>query len=165
MPPDYRFVPVARTDYPMLRRWLAAPHMDGWWGTPEAEIALIEAEIDTGPADMRIVHADRPFAFVQDWPVETAPQFADAPHGARAIDTFLGEPGYLGLGHAALYLRQRATALLAGGAPAVLTDPDPANGRAVATYRRAGFRDVAIRPCEDGDPVLVLRYDPVAPAP
>jgi len=40
--------------------------------------------------------------------------------------------------------------------PAVLTDPDPANSRAIAAYARAGFRPLEIRPCEDGDPVQVM---------
>lgn len=61
MPHEYRFVPVSRDDYPMLRRWLAQPHMAGWWGLPEAEIALIDGDLGAGSCDMRIVWADRPF--------------------------------------------------------------------------------------------------------
>ena len=46
-------------------------------------------------------------------------------------------------------------------APAVVIDPDPDNERAVRAYRRAGFRDVALRRDGDGDMTLVMRFDPV----
>lgn len=159
----HAFVPVTRGDYPLLRRRRAEPHALAWWGSPDEEVALIEDEIDSGPADMRLVAlADRPFAFVQDYPVDPdpPPQFAEASAGSRAVDSFLGEPAFHGRGHAAAYLRQRAGELLAAGAAVVLIDPAPGNERAVRCYRRAGFRDIAIRPCEDGDPVVVMQFSP-----
>ncbi len=161
--PDYGFVPLTRADYPLLRRWLAEPHVRAWWGDPDTEIALIEEDIDTGPTDMRIVCLDgHPFAYVQDYPVDhwDMPHYAEYPPGARGMDTFLGEPSMLGRGHASAYLRQRALDLLAAGCPKVVIDPDPANERALRAYRRAGFAGDAIRPCEDGDPVLVMEFRP-----
>jgi aminoglycoside 6'-N-acetyltransferase len=162
-PPSYEFRKVTRADYPMLARWLAEPHIGGWWGAPEEEIALIDEDIDDGPTDMRIVcHEGRPFAYVQDWDAhfENAPHYAHLPPGTRGIDTFLGEPSMLGQGHASAYLRQRALALLAAGCPNVAVDPDPGNLRAIHAYRAAGFRGDAILPCEDGDPVLVMEFRP-----
>lgn len=161
--PEYRFVPVTRADFAMLRRWLAEPHLGGWWGDPDTEIALIEEDMQAGPTDMRIVYLGAtPFAYVQDYPAHhwPAPQFDGLPPGTRAMDTFLGNPGFLGQGHAAGYLRQRAEALLAGGAAAVVVDPDPANARAVACYARAGFTGDRVRPCEDGAPVRVMLFRP-----
>lgn len=165
--PDYAFVPVTRADYPLLRRWLAEPHVRAWWGDPEEEIAMIDEDIDAmgqgGPTDMRIVrHEGRPFAYVQDYLAHhwEMPHYRDFPEGTRAVDTFLGEPAMLGRGHAARYLRQRAGELLAAGAPAVVIDPDPANERAVRAYRRAGFQGDRIVPCEDGDPVIVMEFRP-----
>ncbi|PWR01753.1 GNAT family N-acetyltransferase [Meridianimarinicoccus roseus] len=162
-PPDYRFVPVTRDDYPMLRGWLAQPHIGGWWGDPDREIALIEEDIDSGPTDMRIVQlGDAPFAFVQDYPAHhwPMPHYAGLPDGTRAIDTFIGDPAFLGRGHAARYLRARAAMLLAQGAPLVVVDPDPANHRAIASYARAGFHGETIAPCEDGTPVRVMTFSP-----
>ena len=66
----------------------------------------------------------------------------------------------LGQGHGAAFLRLYVQALLAQGAPAVVIDPAPDNERAVRAYRRAGFRDVAVRACEDGDPALVMAFGP-----
>lgn len=152
---------VSRADYPMLARWLAMPHVRTWWGAPEDEIALIEEDLNHGPTDMRIVHhCGHPFAYVQDYPAHhwPMPHYADFPADTRAIDTFLGEPSMLGKGHAARYLRQRAEELLAQGVPAVVIDPSPANTRAVRAYRAAGFREVAIRPCEDGTQAIVMEF-------
>ncbi|MEO1788472.1 MAG: GNAT family N-acetyltransferase [Pseudomonadota bacterium] len=161
MPPDYRFVKVARTDYPMIRRWLDQPHIGGWWGDADTEIALIEEDIDVGPTDMRIVWlADTPFAFVQDYPAHhwPAPHYAGYPDGTRAIDTFLGEPEFLGKGHAAAYLRQRATELMDAGATAIVIDPDPKNARAAAAYRKAGFIDRGLKDAGDGAQARVMEF-------
>ncbi|MBV0912657.1 GNAT family N-acetyltransferase [Anianabacter salinae] len=162
MRPDYGFRPVARSDYPLLRRWLAEPHVRAWWGDPEEEIALIEADMDSGPTDMRIVTVDgAPFAYVQDYPAHhwPMPQYEAFASGARAVDTFLGEPAFAGKGHAAAYLRARA-GVLRDRFPAVLVDPDPDNARAIRAYTSAGFQPRFTAPCEDGDPVLVMEYDP-----
>lgn len=160
---EYGFPKLTRADYPMLRRWLAEPHIAGWWGDPDTEIALIEEDIDNGPTDMRVVTLrDQPFAYVQDYPAHhwDMPHYKHFPTGSRAMDTFLGDPDYLGKGHAAGYLRQRADELRADGYPEVVIDPSPDNTRAVAAYRRAGFTGDQIAPCEDGDPVLVMHYQP-----
>jgi len=39
MPAEYGFPKLTRADYPMLRRWLAEPHIAGWWGDPDTQIA------------------------------------------------------------------------------------------------------------------------------
>lgn len=161
MPHDYEFIKVTREDYPMLRRWLAQPHVHQWWGAPEAEIAMIEGGVDSGPTDMRIVwFENQPIAYVQDYPAHhwPAPHFAGFACGARSMDTFLGDPALMGQGHARRYLRQRAEQLLEGGCTTILIDPDPTNDRAIATYRNAGFVDVAIRGCGHGEQALVMEF-------
>ena len=159
--PGYSFVPLTRADYPLMRHWLAQPHVRAWWGWPEVELKMIERDMEGNVVDMRIVHHDAsPFAYVQDYPAHhwPQPQFAQYPKGTRAIDTFIGEPAMLGRGHAARYLRIRARDLLAAGYPAVVIDPSPDNAPAVRAYRSAGFADRDIVPCEDGDPVLVMEF-------
>lgn len=166
MRPDYRFVPVTRADYPMLRRWLAEPHIGGWWGDPAAEVALLGRDLDTGGTDMRIVWTGgpdgRPFAYLQSYPAHAwpAPQYEGFGPSAMALDMFLGDPDFLGQGHAQGFLRQRAAELLAEGAEAVLVDPDPKNSRAVTTYRKAGFVPVGERVDAEGAPVLVMAFGP-----
>ncbi|MEL6582593.1 MAG: GNAT family N-acetyltransferase [Pseudomonadota bacterium] len=163
---EYHFTPLTSAHYPMIRDWLAQPHINGWWGDGDTEIALMEQDLEHGPTDMRIVsYKGQPFAYVQDYPAHhwDMPQYADLPSQSRAVDTFLGDPAFLGKGHAAGYLRQRAREL-ARRYPAVAVDPDPANTRAVTTYRRAGFDGTDVRPCEDGDPVLVMTFQAESPA-
>ena len=161
MPHEYRYVPLTRADLPMLEGWLAEPHVARWWGSPPSEVALLKEELASGKVDMRIVHADAPFAYVQDYRLDAfdAPFAADLPEGARGLDMFLGDPAYLGQGHAAAFLRQRAQALIADGAPCVAVDPDPANERARKAYARAGFRDRGLTQDLEGQPVWLMTFD------
>ena len=157
---DYQFSPLTRADFPMLRAWLAEPHMRAHWGEPEAEFNLIAEDLSNEVVDMWVVSKEEPFAYVQDYPAHhwPMPHYADFPKGARAVDTFVGAPAYLNNGHAARYLRQHAQALLAKGYPTVVIDPSPDNTYAVKAYKNAGFTGDTVLPCEDGDPVLVLEY-------
>lgn len=173
MPPDatahalhhYDFRRLTRADFAMLREWLGHPHMGGWWADADTELALLAPELDAAPGqsatDMRIVaYHGSPFAYLQDYEVHAydMPQFADLPQGTRGMDTFLGDPAYLGQGHAGRYLAQRARALIDAGAPLVAVDPEPANSRAIAAYTRAGFVPLALRDGEDGTPVQVMTF-------
>jgi len=124
---NYSFRPITKSDLPMFKNWLDQPHLNGWWGDSGTEARL---------------------AF-------DAPQYNDQPIDARAIDTFLGEPEFLGKGHGVGYIAARLSELRRHY-PAVVVDPDPANTRAIAAYARAGFRPVRVCPCEDGDPVQVM---------
>ncbi len=155
---EYTFRPITRIDLPMFRAWLGNAHIEGWWGEGGTEARLVEEDLEADRVDMRIVETHgTPFAYIQDYNAHAwdAPQFADQPQEARAIDTFLGDPEFLGQGHGAGYIAARL-AELRRIYPAILTDPDPKNTRAIAAYTRAGFRPLSIRPCEDGDPVQVM---------
>lgn len=155
---NYTFRPMTRTDLPMFKHWLDQPHIEGWWGDSGTEARLVEDDLETGKVDMRIVETGgAPFAYIQDYNAHEfgAPHYAGHPADARAIDTFLGDPAYLGKGHGRGYIAARLQDLRRSY-PAVLTDPDPKNTRAIAAYARAGFRPLGIAPCEDGDPVQVM---------
>ncbi len=159
----YQFVPVTDDQYPMIFEWLGRPHVQAWWGIPEEELALIREDRKNGAIDMRIVHVDgKPFAYIQDYPADhwPLPHYAGLPKGTRAIDTFIAETDMLGHGHGAAYLRQRASELIEAGAPKVVIDPDPKNHHAIRAYRSAGFTGDQVRAREDGDPVLVLEFNP-----
>lgn len=159
MPHDYGFRPLSRADTPMLAHWLAQPHIGGWWGPPEQELALIERDRSTGISDMRIVTCDGvPFAYVQDYPAQSdnTPHYAHFPKDAGALDTFIGAPEFLGKGHAPAYLRLWATQL-AKKYSTVLVDPDKGNTRAIATYQSAGFAHLNT-PSTTGTAVQVMRF-------
>jgi aminoglycoside 6'-N-acetyltransferase len=132
-----------------------------WWGDPEVEAALLEADLGEKRMVMRIVSCgSRPFAYVQDYDVQCwpQPQFRDLPAGTRAIDTFIGEPDMIGHGHGAAFLRLRAEQLKAAGAPVVAVDPSVDNLRACCAYARAGFRRIGPVETADG-PILLMLHD------
>jgi aminoglycoside 6'-N-acetyltransferase len=158
---DYRFAPLTPADLPLLRAWLDAPHMGGWWGDAGHELAIVAAEMGQGVTDQRLVWlGDTPFAYVQDYDIHTwpMPQYADQAPGGRALDCLLGEVSLLGQGHGAGFIRARALALRAQF-PAVLVDPDVKNLRALAAYSRAGFTLSATADNEDGLPVCVMKFE------
>ena len=142
----------------MFKDWLGQPHLNGWWGDSGTEARLVEEDMGGDVVDMRIVElGSTPFAYIQDYNAHAfdAPQYAGQPDDARAIDTFLGDPAFLGQGHGSGYIAARLSELRRSY-PTVLADPDPKNTRAIAAYGRAGFRKVQVCPCEDGDPVQVM---------
>ncbi len=163
MPDPYALRAFTATDLPMMADWLATPHLREWWGVPAEELALLTEDLDNPLMDQQIGLVDASaFAYLQSYPCQAwgAPQFGDRPDGSHSVDMCVGPPDMLGRGHGAEILRLYANTLIARGATEVLIDPDPDNERAVRCYRRAGFRDMAIRPGEDGTPVLVTDFHP-----
>ena len=161
MADTYALRPFSRDDLPMMAAWLATPHLRAWWGDPEEQLSLVTEDMDNPLMDQQIgLIAESAFAYLQSYPCHAwgAPQFQDRPAGSQSVDMCVGPANMLGHGHGAAILRLYAKTLVARGAKDVVIDPDPGNARAVRCYRRAGFRDVAIRASEDGTPVLVMDF-------
>ena len=137
----YRFRPASEADLPLLDAWRARPHVAAWWGAPEVE-AVAEALADPRIARWIVEQDGRPVADAQDY----APHdwddhpFAHLPKGARGIDQYIGEPDMLDRGHGSAFIRAHCAFLFAAGAPAIGTDPNPDNGRAIRACEKAGFR-------------------------
>ena len=164
MPDICTLRPMTDADLPMLALWLDTPAAREWWGAPDAQLALITEDLPNPLMDQRIACLNAvPFGYLQSYPTAAwpAPHLADFPPDTRAVDCFIGLPALLNQGHGATMLRLYALHLRAEGCPDVLIDPDPANLRAIRSYRRAGFRDVGIRTDSDGDPCLVMQFDPI----
>src|ERR1043165_8095670 len=51
-----------------------------------------------------------------------------------AMDQYIGEADMVGCGHGYAFIRAFTDHLLATGTPRVITDPDPANARAIRAY-------------------------------
>ncbi|MAM62172.1 GNAT family N-acetyltransferase [Maritimibacter sp. UBA3975] len=138
----YQFRPATCDDLPMLRHWLAAPHVARWWENADP----FDAE-DMADPHFRawiVHHAGAPFAYVQDYAIHGWPDhpLTFLPEGSYGIDLFIGPEEMLGQGHGPAFVAQFSGGLIAQGAPAVGVDPDPANAGAIAAFGRAGFQPV-----------------------
>ncbi|TIU83350.1 MAG: acetyltransferase, partial [Mesorhizobium sp.] len=87
--------------------------------------------------------------------LEEGHPYSDQPFGTLGIDLSIGRPELIGCGHGSAIVRQFVEQLFEEGAPRVIIDPDPSNGRAIRAYEKAGFRAIDRRQSEYGDAVLM----------
>lgn len=161
--PIYRFRPAEPADLALLRLWLATPAVREWWvdadGRPDDPIDADDLA-DPHVAQWIVSHRGTPFAFIQDYDPHAwdGHHFAHLPPGSRGIDQFIGVPDMVGQGHGAAFITAHVDALMANGAPAVGTDPHPANARAIRAYEKAGFVRGGERMTEWGYCLLMERH-------
>ena len=156
----YRFEPMTADDLPLVRRWLASAHVREWWGTPAEQLTLVTEDLDEPAMDQYIVvQDDRAFAYLQCYLQGAWPENGLGLHpvGTRGIDQFIGEADMVGCGHGSAFIRMFSDRLLAAGIPRVITDPDPANTRAVRAYEKAGFHKQHEVDTPDGRALLMVR--------
>ena len=156
----YQFHPMATADLPLLRRWLAMPHVVEWWGEVDEQYELVSEDLESPEMDQFIVTADdRPFAYLQCYEQTAWPDngLGIHPQGTRGIDQFIGDANMIDRGHGSAFIRLFTDGLLTAGTPRVLTDPDPANARAVRAYEKAGFRGERMVQTPDGPSLLMVR--------
>ncbi|MGO9046110.1 MAG: GNAT family N-acetyltransferase [Xanthobacteraceae bacterium] len=157
---SYGFGPMTAGDFPIVRRWLVMPHVSEWWGDPDEQFALVSDDLSHRAMDQFIVELDRrPFAYLQCYDPNAWANhgFGALPHGARGIDQFIGEEDMIAQGHGSALVRAFADGLLDTGVPQVLTDPSPANTRAIRAYEKAGFGKDRPVTTPDGAALLMVR--------
>jgi aminoglycoside 6'-N-acetyltransferase len=159
MAPDYVFRPMTAADLPLIQRWLALPHVREWWGDPHQQYALVTGDLDEPTMDQYIFSTQGDsFGYLQCYDLtEWNTGFGPQPLGTRGIDLFIGEPKMIERGHGSALIRCFVDNLLQNGAPRVVTDPDPANGRALRAYEKAGFEKDRMVETPDGPAVLMVR--------
>ena len=93
MTPDYVFRPMTSADLPLVRRWLAEPHVVQWWGDPAEQYDLVSGDLDEPAMDQFIVSAgSSDFAYLQCYDLTAWNSgFGEHPRGTRGIDQFIGE--------------------------------------------------------------------------
>lgn len=132
----YGFRRAVAADLPLLTEWLRAPHLTRWFDNwvPELERPDVRCWI--------VTLDEMPLGYIQDYRIGSFEDHHLAALGpdARGIDQFIGPETWLGQGHGPGFIRQHAQWLLAGDAPAIGTDPDPDNSRAIRAYEKVGFR-------------------------
>ncbi|CAN5677537.1 GNAT family N-acetyltransferase [soil metagenome] len=169
MPGEIAFRPLTDGDYPLLRGWLAEPHVREWWGEPEEELGfirnMVEGRDTTRPFIIEVDGA--PVGYMQYWFVshhqneqwiEDHPWLAQLPPDAVGVDLTIGDAARLSQGIGSAALAAFARMLLEDGHPNIVIDPDRDNARAVRAYAKAGFRPV---PHLEGRTagVLIMQYD------
>ena len=155
----YEFRPLTVDDLARVRQWLTASHVAQWWGDPGEQFALVSGDLDHPDMAQFIVELHRrPFAYLQSYDLTAWDSgFGRQPSGTRGIDQFIGEPDMIGRGHGSAFIRAFVARLIADGVPRIVTDPDPANGRAVRAYEKAGFCKDRIVDTPDGPALLMVR--------
>jgi aminoglycoside 6'-N-acetyltransferase len=142
----YGFRPMTAADLPMVKRWLAEPHVVQWWGNTHEQFELVSADLEVEAMDQFVVTAaGQPFGYIQCYDPTVWPDngLGDHPRGTRGIDQFIGEADMVDRGHGSSFIRAFIERLLTAGAPRIITDPDPANARAIRAYERPAFSAIA----------------------
>lgn len=155
----YHFRRATADDLPLIRRWLAEPHVAEWWDDPDE----LDEALDDPDTRLWIVELDgRPFAYLQDYDPHAWPghHFSHLPPGSRGIDQYIGEADLLEKGHGSAFVRKHVERLFAEGAPAVGVDPSPDNPRAIRAYEKAGFSGDEVRDTDWGVCRLMVAWRP-----
>jgi aminoglycoside 6'-N-acetyltransferase len=157
--PPYVFRPMTAADLPMIRRWLALPHVREWWGDPAEQYELVSGDLNEPAMDQFIVSTGgSDFGYIQCYDLTAWNSgFGEQPAGTRGIDLFIGEPVMIERGHGSGLIRAFVDNKLAQGVPRMLTDPDPDNPRAIRAYEKAGFEKVDLVDTPDGTALLMVR--------
>jgi aminoglycoside 6'-N-acetyltransferase len=144
------FRTMTRADYPLMQRWLAAPHVAVWWNEPH-DLASIEAKygrrIDgQEPIPTYVIEFEgSAIGWIQwyrwrDFPEHASRLGADAT--SAGIDLALGELAMTGQGWGPVVIRTFATdcIFVHADVTAVVDDPSGRNARSVMAFEKAGFR-------------------------
>lgn len=154
----YRFPPMSETDLPLVRDWLARPHVGAWWHDAQA-FEFVSGDLHhPDMAQFIVTFEERPFGYLQcyrmsDWDRCFEPQ----PAGTRGIDQFIADNDMIGRGHGSAFIRQFIEDLLSGDVPRVIIDPSVTNLRAIRAYEKAGFRSDREVDTPDGRALLMFR--------
>ena len=155
----YRFRPMISADLPLIRRWLTLPHVREWWGDPAEQYALVSGDLDEAAMDQFMVATDSgDFAYLQCYDLTAWNSgFGAQPEGTGGIDLLIGEPDMIARGHGSAFIGAFVEDRLKNGAPRIVTDPDPANARAIRAYQKAGFEKAGMVDTPDGPALLMVR--------
>jgi aminoglycoside 6'-N-acetyltransferase len=158
---NVRFRPMSDDDLSAVRAWLCHPHVREWWGDPDEQYALIRGDRDEPAMDQYIVVIDGQAAgYLQCYDLTAWNEgFGAQPQGTRGIDLFIAAPERIGRGQGPLAIRAFCDLMFQRGVPRVVTDPAPANARAIRAYEKAGFRRQRLVDTPDG-PALLMCCEP-----
>jgi aminoglycoside 6'-N-acetyltransferase len=146
------FRTLARSDFPLLQRWLSEPHVDAWWHDALDLVALEQKygpRIDgIEPTHVFIIeYESRPIGWIQWYRWSDYPKHAaklEAEPNTAGIDLAIGDVSVVGRGIGSGAIREFIVKLVSAepGITAIVTDPEERNGRSCRAFEKAGFISV-----------------------
>jgi aminoglycoside 6'-N-acetyltransferase len=159
------FQPLARSDFPLLATWFAAPHVEPWWqepwGADDIEARYGPAVDRSDPTEVLIATLDsRPVGLVIRYRIADEPAWratlapTAAPLDGFGIDYLIGDPGHIGHG---LGTRMIAATVADSwvrypGCPSCVVAVNAGNRRSWRALERVGFTRVWSGTLESDDP-------------
>ena len=153
------FIPVAKSHFPLLLKWLEAPHVKAWWDQDVTyTLDLVHEKYSSyvkgyklvdgqqKPIKSFIIHNNQnPIGYIQIYNAYDFPRsktLSGLPANLGAFDIFIGEESALqqGLGSKAIleFLKLHGNQYTH-----IFADPDSNNVAAVKCYKKAGFKKVS----------------------
>jgi aminoglycoside 6'-N-acetyltransferase len=154
---EFSFQTLKRSDFPILSRWLAMPHVARWWADDPA-LDAVESQYGgvmdrTEPCEVFIAHLDNdPIGLIQRYRFEDYPQYIKelapimpVPDHAYSTDYLIGPTEKLGKGLAAQMIRAFVDEVwkFDPTASCVVIPVNVANRASWRALERAGFHCVA----------------------
>jgi aminoglycoside 6'-N-acetyltransferase len=146
------FRPMGRSDFPLLQKWLAAPHVAVWWNE-HFDLASLEAKYGPGidgsqPIYVYLIEFEGiSIGWIQWYRWRDFPEHAiqlDADHRSAGIDLAIGEIEMTGRGLGPVIIREFGMHYIFtdGDLSAIVADPSVSNLNSVGAFKRAGFNFV-----------------------
>lgn len=148
------FTPLAESHFPLLLKWLEAPHVKKWWDQDviytmdlvrEKYCNRIQYEEGNQPIHCFIINFNNvPTGYIQIYNAYDFPRskpLSGLPEDLGAFDMFIGEKDCLkqGIGSHAIkqFLKEHRNSYTH-----IFADPDSANIAAIKCYEKAGFKKI-----------------------
>jgi RimJ/RimL family protein N-acetyltransferase len=154
--------PLGRDDFPLLRRWLAMPHVQAWWGTEPLAPADVERKYGpradgTDPTRVFVIEvANQPIGIIQCYRHR---DYADWNRAvgipvAAGLDYLIGEPAQCGrgFGPAAITCLVPHVFGLYPEITAIVAVPQAANYASRRALEKSGFSLVDERKLDSDNP-------------
>lgn len=156
--------PLMQDDFPLLLKWLDAPHVKRWW-KPHWTAPVVEAlQNGEAPPDWmrcwRIDYEGRAIGYAHDYDVtqdggvwDNEP---DIGPGVRGIDLLIGEAEFINrkLGREAMRVLTK-TLFETGEVERTISDPHPDNWPAIIAFKKVGYRERGRRQLPSGSIMLL----------
>lgn len=147
------FRPIRRSDFFLLQKWLAAPHVAIWWNE-QFDLASLESRYGPRIDGSEPVHVylilfeGVPIGWIQWYRWRDFPGHANrlsADHRSAGIDLAIGEIAMTGRGIGPAVIREFGTNCIFtnGDLDAIVADPSVRNLNSVSAFKKAGFSIVS----------------------